>query len=218
MTGRINAIMSTFIPVFPLELVVYPGETLPLHIFEPRYRQLIQECAVSGEPFGIPTVLDQKVAELGTLVRLRTIVEVQDSGEMDIITDGLQVIRLVGPVRRARQKLYSGAPVEYPEDDPAGNRELMREIITAIKHLHLTLQIKKKFAKKDAELGSYDVAHHAGLSLREEYQLLGLRTEVARQEFLHQHLRKILPIALEMEKLKERVKLNGHFIRGEAGF
>ena len=210
--------MSTFIPVFPLGLVVYPGEALHLHIFEPRYKQLIQDCSVSGEPFGIPTVLDQKVAGLGTLVRLRRIVDTDEDGEMDIITEGLQVFRLAGPVRLARSKLYSGAPVEYPADDPAGERETMREIIAAIRQLHATLQIKKNFAKPDAELWSYDVAHHAGLSVREEYQLLGLRTEREREEFLQGHLQKILPLAREMEQLKERVKLNGHFIRGEAGF
>jgi Lon protease-like protein len=210
-------IMSAFIPVFPLELVVYPGEELHLHIFEPRYKQLIKDCKNSGEPFGIPTVLDKQIAEMGTLVRLREIAEVHDNGELDIIVDGLQVIRLVEPVYRVPGKLYSGALVDFLEDDPAGDRKLMREILLAIKQLHVTLQIKKTFAKKEAALGSHDVAHHAGLSLREEYHLLTLGTERERQAFLREHLLKILPVALAMEALKERAKRNGHFIRGEAG-
>ena len=210
--------MSTYIPVFPLGLVVYPGEELHLHIFEPRYKQLIQDCAETGVPFGIPTVLDKQVTELGTLVRLREIAEIHDNGEMDIVTDGIKVFRLVGPIRLPPQKLYRGAPVEYLADDPAGNRLVMGEIIQAIRELHHILQIQKKFLKKDGALGSYDVAHHAGLSLREEYHLLSLRTEREREEFLQRHLRKILPMALEMEKLKERVKLNGHFIPGTAEF
>ncbi len=210
--------MSAFIPVFPLGLVVYPGEELHLHIFEPRYRQLIQDCADTGAPFGIPTVLDKQVTELGTLVRLREIREIHDNGEMDIVTDGIKVFQLAGPLRLPPAKLYSGAPVEYLADHPAGNRQVMREIIQGIKELHATLQIQKKFAKKDALLWSYDVAHHAGLSLREEYHLLTLRSERERQAFLQRHLQKILPLAQEMEKLKERVKLNGHFIPGAAEF
>ncbi len=210
--------MSTFIPVFPLGLVVYPGEELHLHIFEPRYKQLIQECADSGEPFGIPTVLDKHIADLGTLVRLREISAVHEDGEMDIIVDGLQVLQIVGPVKLVRNKLYSGAMVDYPENDPAGDRKLMREIILAIKQLHVTLKIKKKFAKRESSLWSYDVAHHAGLALRDEYHLLGLFSERERQAFLQQHLLKILPLAMQMEDLKERVKLNGHFIRGQADF
>lgn len=210
--------MSDFIPLFPLGLVVYPGEELHLHIFEPRYKQLIQDCATSGEPFGIPTVLDRRVTELGTLVRLRAITEVHENGELDIITDGLQVIQVVGPVQLAPHKLYSGAEVERPADDPSGDPRLMRDLLRAIRQLHDLLQIKKTFGKPDAELWSFDVAHHAGLSLREEYRLLELRREGEREEYLQEHLRTILPVALEMEKLRERVKLNGHFIRGEAGF
>ena len=70
--------MMNFIPVFPLSIVVYPGEALNLHIFEPRYRQLILECATSGKPFGIPVVLDNKLRELGTLVEVTEISKTYD--------------------------------------------------------------------------------------------------------------------------------------------
>ena len=55
--------MTNFIPIFPLGLVVYPREPLHLHIFEPRYRQLINECLQSGKPFGIPVVIDKKISD-----------------------------------------------------------------------------------------------------------------------------------------------------------
>ena len=58
---------------------------------------------------------------------------------------------------------------------------------------------------------SYDVAHHAGLSIEEEYELLGLMNELQRQEYLKRHLAKVLPVVVEMETLKKRIKLNGHF-------
>src|SRR6266576_3115219 len=53
--------MTNFIPIFPLGIVVYPGEDLNLHIFEPRYKQLINECHAGKKPFGIPTVIENKV-------------------------------------------------------------------------------------------------------------------------------------------------------------
>ena len=68
--------MTNFIPIFPLGIVVYPGEHLNLHIFEPRYKQLINECYAEAKPFGIPTVLSKGMAEMGTLVTIREIVEV----------------------------------------------------------------------------------------------------------------------------------------------
>ena len=64
-------IMTNFIPIFPLNLVVYPGEALNLHIFEPRYKQLINECVANKKPFGIPSVLKDKISEMGTLMRIK---------------------------------------------------------------------------------------------------------------------------------------------------
>jgi Lon protease-like protein len=67
--------MTNFVPIFPLAMVVYPGEKLNLHIFEPRYRQLVSECYTESKPFGIPTVLSSGVAEMGTLVQIKEIAE-----------------------------------------------------------------------------------------------------------------------------------------------
>jgi Lon protease-like protein len=71
--------MTNFIPIFPLSIVVYPGEMLNLHIFEPRYKQLIKECHAEGKPFGIPVIMDDKVNEKGTRVRIIQIVKVSEN-------------------------------------------------------------------------------------------------------------------------------------------
>ena len=62
--------MTNFIPIFPLNIVVYPGENLNLHIFEPQYKQLINECKETNQPFGIPVVIENKVQEFGTLLEI----------------------------------------------------------------------------------------------------------------------------------------------------
>ena len=80
-----------------------------------------------------------------------------------------------------------------------------------MKELHRLLNISKDFKKPEADLRAYDVAHHAGLSLEEEYEVLALLKEIQRQEYLKRHLQKVLPMLMEMEHLKEKVKLNGHF-------
>jgi hypothetical protein len=72
-------------------------------------------------------------------------------------------------------------------------------------------RIQWDFKKPETDLRAYDVAHHAGLSLEEEYEVLGLLKEIQRQEYLKRHLQKVLPMLMEMEQLKEKVKLNGHF-------
>ena len=203
--------MTNFIPIFPLSIVVYPGELLNLHIFEPRYRQLINECFATKKPFGIPAVVDDTINEMGTLVQITEISEVYEDGKMDIKTEGLQVFRMLEIINELPDKLYSGAIVNYPDNDERGNRTLMNGIIKGIKELHKLLKIEKNFVKPDAALWSYDVAHHAGMALQEEYELLELLHESQRQEYLKRHLTKVIPVLAEMELLKEKVKLNGHF-------
>lgn len=203
--------MTNFIPIFPLAIVVYPGEELNLHIFEPRYKQLINDCKINKKPFGIPAVIDEKISELGTLMELIEITELYDNGEMDIKTKGLKVFRTLEIVKEVPDKLYNGAIVNYPENDKKSNPDLMAKVIDIIAQLHSILKVDKKFTKPLDQLRSYDVAHHAGLSLSEEYELLSLLNELQRQEYLKQHLLKVLPIVAEMEILKKRIQLNGHF-------
>ena len=204
--------MTNFIPVFPLGIVVYPGENVNLHIFEPRYKQLVNECYTEGKPFGIPTVIDNRLNDIGTLVKITELVKVYDNGEMDIRTQGLRVFRVLEMIKSIPDKLFSGAIVNYPDNDEGpGKRELMQKVVNAVRELHRLLNITKDFHKPDTDLSAYDIAHHAGLSLEEEYELLGLMREDQRQEYLKRHLGKVLPVIAEMETLKERVKLNGHF-------
>ncbi len=204
--------MTNFIPIFPLEIVIYPGERLHLHIFEPRYKQLIRECHEAKKPFGIPTVLKNQMQELGTLIELNEIVKEYDTGEMDINSTGVAVFRILEAINQVPEKLYSGAIVNYPENDlEGGNEKLMKFIINGVKEVHRLLNISKDFKKPEDELRSYDIAHHAGLSLEEEYEFQGLFKELYRQEYLKRHVQKVLPMLMEMEQLKEKVKLNGHF-------
>ena len=203
--------MTNFIPIFPLGIVVYPGEELNLHIFEPRYKQLIQDSKTGKRQFGIPAVIDNKLREMGTLMELMEITKEYDNGEMDIKTRGIKVFRTLELVKSIPDKLYSGAIVNYPENYANGNRVLMEKVIAGIRQLHTILKVNKTFEHSDNELWSYEVAHHAGLSIVEEYELLELMHEAQRQEYLKRHLLKVLPVVTEMETLKERIQLNGHF-------
>lgn len=209
--------MTNFIPVFPLSIVVFPGENLNLHIFEPRYKQLITECFQQKKPFGIPAVVNNELKELGTLVEVKEIKQVYEDGKMDISTTGIKVFRLLELIKEIPDKLYSGAIVTYPDDADDGNRLLMQKVVLGIKALHKLLEVSKDFKKPEEELKAFDVAHHMGLNAVEEYELLGLFREVQRQEYLKRHLSKVLPMLSEMESLKTKVKLNGHF-RNLEGF
>lgn len=203
--------MTNFIPIFPLSIVVYPGETLNLHIFEPRYKQLVQECIQNKKQFGIPAVINNGMSDLGTLVNIVELVKEYEDGKMDIRTQGVQVFRVLEVIKEIPDKLYSGAIVNYPHNQVALHPARMKKLIAAIRELHKILKIEKDFSKPDNQLSSYDVAHHTGLSLQEEYELLSLMQEDQRLEYLKRHLTKVVPLLSEMENLKEKIKLNGHF-------
>lgn len=203
--------MTNFIPIFPLGIVVYPGEDLNLHIFEPKYKQLIKECHEQKKPFGIPTIIEKKMQDFGSLVTITEISAVHENGEMDIKTKGERVFRILEIIKEIPDKLYCGAIVNYPDTYEKGNIDMMRKLMTGIRDLHRLLKITKEFKQPDEKLRCFDVAHHVGLSLEEEYELLGLLDERQRQEYLKRHLAKVLPMVAGMEQLKEKIKLNGHF-------
>ncbi len=203
--------MTNFIPIFPLGIVVYPGEKLNLHIFESRYKQLINECFESGKSFGIPAVINGEVKEMGTAVKVTEVSKVYDDGTMDIKTEGQEVFKILEIIKELPEKLYSGAIVTYPPDMHSGNLAMMKLILSAVRQVYKKLQVSKDFKKPDKDINSYDVAHLVGLSLEEEYLVLELQSELHRQEFLKRHLAKVLPVMNEMETLKKKIKQNGHF-------
>jgi len=203
--------MTNFIPIFPLGIVVYPGENLNLHIFEPRYTQLINECYSQKKQFGIPTMIENRLQDYGSLVEILEITKIHEDGEMDIKTKGSRVFRILEVIKDVPDKLYSGAIVNYPETNEQGNIELMKKVMNSIRELHRLLKVDKDFKRKDEEVKAFDVAHHVGLSLEEEYEMLHLLQERQRQEYLKRHLTKVIPLVAEMEQLKEKIKLNGHF-------
>ena len=203
--------MTNFIPVFPLGIVVYPGEELNLHIFEPKYKQLINDCFETKKPFGIPTVIDGKIVEMGTVVIIKEISNRYDDGQLDIKTEGVQPFKILEFVKELPEKLYGGAIVNYPQINNVGSPSLLRFILDGIRKLHLSLNVEKVFKIADDKLMSYDLAHHAGMNLQDEYYLLELELEIHRQEFLKRHIVKLLEVMKEMEALKLKIGLNGHF-------
>ena len=203
--------MTNFIPIFPLGIAVFPYEKLNLHIFEPRYKQLINDAIQSKKPFGIPVVLNGKISEIGTLVELVEISKTYENGEMDIKTRGLSVFNILEVIREVPEKLYSGAIVSYPTNNTDAKPALIEKISDEITLLHNLLTVKKIIQAENRELLSYDFAHHIGMTLEEEYLFMQLMREDQRLECIRRHLKKVIPILSQMEELKSKIRLNGHF-------
>lgn len=200
--------MADFIPLFPLNLVAYPGEELNLHVFEPRYRQLIGECLDAERTFGIPAFIEDKIPGYGTEMRVAELARQHPDGRMDIRTVGLRVFRIVTFQNPAPGKLYAGGEVDWQADEPYDT--VMPGLLDRLQKLYQLLHIPAVFETR-SNYFSYTTAHKIGLSVREEYELLTLPREAERQAFLIRHLERVLPVVAELERTKERIRMNGHF-------
>jgi len=203
--------MPKFLPVFPLSLVAFPGEQLNLHIFEPRYKELIQDCQAEGKTFGIPAFIDNHLNEWGTEMELVSVDKVYEDGKMDVRTRGLRVFRVLEFLREVPDKGYSAAIIDYRDDTMDHDTEVSSMLFGYLRQLQQLLHIDKPQLDKPSDINSFSIGHLVGLSIKEEYQLLLYPRESDRQKYLLNHLKRILPVLLETERLKQRVKLNGHF-------
>lgn len=198
--------------MFPLQLVVFPGEPLNLHIFEPRYQQLVQECEEEGITFGIPAYIDGKVMEVGTEMELVSVEKRYPSGESDIKTRGLGPFKVKQFFRKAPDKLYAGADIDRLEyNSEQGDVSMNMGILELVEELFALLSIDKPLPQDPANFQTFELAHHVGFSLQQEYQFLCIPEESARQEYMREHLEKMLPMVREMENLRKRAQMNGHF-------
>lgn len=203
--------MSAIMPLFPLQLVVYPGEPLNLHIFEERYKQLIGECEREGTTFGIPAYFNRAVQDTGTEVELVEVVKRYPNGEIDIKTRGLSIFRVDRFYKQAPGKLYAGGEVAPIPFSTEGDFLKSKKILELTQELFRLLKVGKEPPAGPETFVTYDIGHEVGFSLPQEYELLCMPEERARQDFMLQHLEQFLPRVREMERIREKIKMNGHF-------
>lgn len=196
-----------FLPLFPLNVVAFPKEQLNLHIFEPRYKQLIAEIAQTKGTFGIPLYVNGRVAEYGTEMALVSIEKVHLNGEMDVKTIGLRVFKIYDFFAKIPDKLYPSGRVAFVDEVDNHCESTQLAIVLELQKMYHALGVRKEFSN----FSSFAIAHHIGLNTEQEYQLLRMNNEKDRQDFILQHLEKTVPIVVEAEKLKEKVRLNGYF-------
>lgn len=202
--------MQKFLPLFPLNLVTFPLEDLNLHIFEPRYRQLINECLDNGTTFGIPVFLEDKLSGFGTEVKIIKLSKRYEDGRMDVRTQGIRTFSVLEFQNPVAMKLYAGGVVQLlsePEISPSVMAGLSQRVDT----LYQLLGETHSFDTSKPQPYSYQIAHKIGLSLAEEYNLLTISTEAERQGFLIQHLDRVIAVLQKVERTKEQIKQNGHF-------
>lgn len=200
--------MTEWLPFFPLNLVAFPGEPLNLHVFEPRYKELVEDSLKGDQRFGIPSYVKNTI-EWGTEMQILEVCKEYDDGRKDIKTKALRLFEVVSFKNPWEGKPYAGGTVRYVDYIDNEDTGLKKEIIDLIKKMYELVQIEGTVFND--ELRMFDFAHRLGLSKEEEFELLKITEERHRQEFVFRHLNKIIPQLRNIQDTKERIKLNGHF-------
>ncbi len=201
--------MEEKIPLFPLKMVPFPGEEINLHIFEPRYKDLINDVINNRRSFGIPPFIKKKI-DFGTLMEIIEVVKVYDDGRMDIMTKGVKIFKILDYKNPAEGKKYAEGFVEYLQNDEAEDPLMKSIFIEKLEEFFSLINVFGQTQVKD-DLFSYDVIHKLGLTIEMEYEILKMEREIERQEYIIDYLDRTLPVLKRVEKAKEIIKMNGHF-------
>ena len=200
-----------FLPLFPLNLVAFPGEKLNLHIFEPRYRQLIGECRDQQGTFGIPPYVEGKLATCGTEMLVEKVVRDYPNGEIDIVVRGVSAFVLDTFLRVAPGKLYGGGSVQTLENDPKPDPLIIEEIAALYRRFHQLLRTGQQRDDLFQPDISYALGNEIGLSLSQRAEILALPREVERERYILDHLRHVVPVLEAADFTRVRIQANGTF-------
>lgn len=196
---------TTILPYFPLSIFLFPGEDMPLHIFEPKYKQLIDEVRTQGITFAIPFVIEQEVQEFGCEVRLKDVVAEKEDGRMVIVVESVAIVEITSYNSQLEGKLYAGGTIlRHPCDDLIVNKELL-DLITEYRD-----QYDKEFlsAYSSEPVSRKDLIIALNLSSDEKYQFICMPGAKQREGFLAGQLRYLSMIRKQETLLGDDFGLN----------
>lgn len=189
--------MNSLLPIFPLDLVLLPGVPLPLHIFEPRYREMIAECLERKKPFGVVRASSGGVADIGCTAEIMSVTKKYDDGRMDILTRGVERFEVIH-VNEERAFLQAEISVVQDEDEDEDEpRKPTAQLVTQAVRLHAEIA---KLAGTDpsgpdehAGNLSFLLAGSLPLDLDFKQNLLSTLSEAKRLEAVIGYLEAVLP-------------------------
>ena len=201
--------MSPLLPLFPLDVVLLPGTPLPLHIFEPRYREMISECLDRSQHFGVLRGKEQDLAEIGCTAEILTVTKKYPDGRMDIVTEGrarFEVLHL------NQERSFLQAEVLYLHDEPdvASPQEIAQAVKLHGEIMTLAGAEPEKSFEVDEGLLSFHLAGSLPLDLDFKQALLMMKSEAERLRAIISFFETILPTMRRTVHVRRKAGGNGH--------
>jgi len=194
--------------LFPLEVVLLPGTPLPLHIFEPRYKEMIGECMEKQEPFGVVRALEQGLAEIGCTAEIAAVTKKYPDGRMDLVAQGRQRFEVL---ELNQERSFLRAEILLLPDEPStpSQEDVTRAIDLHRQILSLAGAVQDLSVRGDGAL-SFFLAGSLPLDLDFKQKLLATLSEAERLHALAEYLERILPGLRRAARARQKAGGNGH--------
>jgi Lon protease-like protein len=196
------------LPLFPLELVLLPGTPLPLHIFEPRYKEMIRECISAEAPFGVVRAFEEGIAEVGCTAEIITVTKEYPDGRMDLICEGRKRFEVI-EVNRDRSFLQAEVLIVPDDPEAAVQEERVKAVQLHLEILSLAGAVQDLSAADQNQLSFY-LAGSLPLDLDFKQKLLAMRSEAQRIQIVGAYLETILPQLKRAARARQTAGGNGH--------
>ncbi len=196
------------LPLFPLEVVLLPGTPLPLHIFEPRYKEMIAECLANHAPFGVVRALEEGVSEVGCTAEIVTVTKEYPDGRMDLIAEGRKRFEVL-ELNRERSFLQAEVLLVADESGASSPEDRARAIQAHLEILSLAGAVQD-LSPADPSALSFYLAGSLPLDLDFKQKLLTMRSESERIQAVAAYFESILPNLHRAARAREKAGGNGH--------
>jgi len=197
----------SLLALFPLNVVLFPGAPLPLHIFEPRYKEMINECMEQKKPFGMVKASKDALAEVGCTAVIQKVLKKYDDGRLDIDTEGKQRFEII---HLNQERSYLQGEVVFFDDDPGDVPESeARSAVKLHEQLFGILGQQATFEPKNQRL-SFQLAHELPVDLDFKQALLEMKSEPERMATLIEYYKATIPKVERTLDVRRKASGNGH--------
>jgi Lon protease-like protein len=199
-------------PLFPLGLVLLPGEVVPLHIFEDRYKQMIGECLDEEREFGILWLADDELKEVGCAARVARVLERFEDGRLNILAEGTTPFRME---RRIGDMAYPAGDIVLLDDEPDADDEALERARTAYADLVEEVTEERPEPETLSGMDAYGMAATVDINAAAKQSLLEMRSEPSRLQQLEGLFGEALRRIRTAARVAEQASGNGHLKPGE---
>jgi Lon protease-like protein len=195
------------LPLFPLEIVVFPGAPLPLHIFEPRYKEMIGECLSQDHAFGMVRAKENALSAIGCSARIVTVIKKYEDGRLDIAAKGAQRFEII---QVNQERSFLQAEVAFFEDEPSMLSKNAADTVVQLHEQLFAVMGQTVEVERDVAYLSFRLAQDLPVDLDFKQTLLEMKSEAERVEILTEYYRATIPKIENSLRVRQRASGNGH--------